>query len=124
MATGRSAKIMDRAKTKTETLLPKTAIEIRNGGLYSQRVRCGKPNCKCAVGERHQGFYFFTRRGGKLTKRYVRKKEVEAFAMIVAQSAVERSKKRRSAKLSNKLLLEMRIELSRNEGHIKKLTKG
>ncbi len=115
---------MVRAKTKTEKLLPKTASEIRNGGLYLQRVRCGKSNCKCAVGETHQAFYFFTRRGGKLTKIYVRKKDVESFAVIATQSAIERCHKRRSAKLSSRLLREMRIELSGNDRFIKKLMGG
>jgi hypothetical protein len=66
--------------------LPKTNTQIRNGGLYRQWVRCGKKNCKCARGEKHEAYYFFTREAGKLTKTYVKKAEREAFAEIVNEA--------------------------------------
>ena len=81
--------------TKNAKLLPKTANQIRNGGLYLQRVRCGKPNCKCACGELHTAYYFFTRRGKKLTKTYVRKADVEEFSKLVKESADRRKEDRR-----------------------------
>ncbi len=43
-------------KTKSEKMLPKTADEITNGGVYVQAVRCGKASCKCVRGETHTGF--------------------------------------------------------------------
>ncbi len=72
-------------KTKTQHMLPKTASEITNGGVYAQRVRCGKPACKCARGEHHTALYYFTRRDGKLIKLYVRKAEAEDFSKMVKQ---------------------------------------
>lgn len=100
------------------------ASEISNGGIYSQRVRCGKSSCKCASGEPHTAYYFFTRRGRKLTKFYVRKNEAVAFATIANQSAFERSQKRKSIKLSCDLLRAFRGDLLRNEGMIKGLMAG
>lgn len=49
------------------------------GTVHAQRVTCGKPNCKCARGERHVAFYRFWRdAGGRLRKAYVRRADVEA----------------------------------------------
>ncbi len=90
-------------KTKTAKVLPKTADEIANGGLYLQRVRCGKQNCKCARGETHPAYYFFTRRAGKFVKIYVRKANVEEFTEIANQAALDRVQKRHLVKESNKL---------------------
>lgn len=108
-------------KTKTQKVLPKTASEITNGGIYSQRVRCGKSNCKCANGEHHTGYYFFTRRRGKLVKLYVRKAEVEAFSKIVEQASIQRRHKRRAVKVSAELLSKFRVDLWRNDGLIRNL---
>lgn len=85
-------------ETKTRKALPKKASEIQNGGLYLQRVRCGKANCKCARGKLHTAYYFFTRCNGKLVKFYVRKAEVEAFTEIVNQAALNKEQKRLSVK--------------------------
>ncbi len=95
-------------KTKTVKMLPKTAGEIDNGGLYLQRVRCGKPNCKCVRGEYHTAFYFFTRRGEKLVKIYIRKAEIEGFAELVSQSVSDRKQNRQTSKSNFALLKEMR----------------
>jgi hypothetical protein len=106
-------------KTKTRKALPKTASEIQNGGLYLQRVRCGKADCKCAVGEPHTAYYFFTRRNGKLLKFYVRKADVKAFTEIVNQAAMNKAQKRLSVKESNTLFQRLR-ELVRESETIKK----
>ena len=38
----------------------------------NQRFRvCGKKNCKCASGERHEALYLVTRQGGKLRQLFV-----------------------------------------------------
>lgn len=95
-------------KTKTAKVLPKTGDEIQNGGVYVQRVRCGKSNCKCARGETHSAYYFFTRRNGKLIKTYVRKADVEAFTEIANQASFNRMQKRQSVIETNKLLRQLR----------------
>ncbi len=95
-------------KTKTRKMLPKTASEIENGGLYSQRIRCGKRNCKCARGETHTAFYFFTRRNRKLVKTYIRKSEMKAFSEMVDLANVERTQKRMFMKESSELFKQLR----------------
>ncbi len=108
-------------KTKTRKLLPKTTDEIANGGLYLQRVRCGKQNCKCSRGEMHPAYYFFTRRNGKLLKTYVRKAEINAFALITKQAAFERRRQRQAVKSSLDLLRTFRADLSKYNGLLKTL---
>lgn len=87
-------------KTKSEKMLPKTADEILNGGVYAQAVRCGKKNCRCSHGDTHTAFYFFTRRNGKLLKFYIRKSEVESFTRLVELSALRRKTQREILKES------------------------
>lgn len=108
-------------RIKSAKVLPKTANEIPNGGLYRQRVRCGKANCKCASGEHHTAFYFFTRRRGKLIKLYVPKAQAEAFAAIVKRATTERRQQRQAVKASVELLSNFRTELSGNAGTISRL---
>lgn len=57
--------------------LPKILRYVALGGtLQKQRVRCGKTNCKCARGERHEAFYLFYSRRGRQLKFYVRRGDV------------------------------------------------
>lgn len=109
-------------KNKTIKMLPKTTREILNGGLYRQAVRCGKSNCKCSRGETHTAYYFFTRRGGKLIKSYVRKAEVEEFSRLVDLAAAERFDRRRSAKNNMQLLKQLRQSLRDWQSHINLLS--
>ena len=95
-------------KTKTAKVLPKTADEIANGGVYLQRVRCGKQNCKCARGETHLAYYFFTRRNGKLVKLYIRRAEIEEFAVIVSKANADRKLHRQTSKSNFELLKQLR----------------
>jgi hypothetical protein len=106
-------------KTKTRKVLPKMVGEIQNGGVYSQRVRCGKSNCKCARGESHTAYYFFTRCRGKPVKFYVRKAEVKAFTEIAKLAALNRAQKRLSVKESNKLFRRLQ-EVIRDSETLKK----
>lgn len=95
-------------KTKSEKVLPKTAGQITNGGIYAQRVRCGKSNCRCARGEFHQTYYFFTRRNGKLMKFYIRKSELAEFFQIVKQAASARKWHRQIDKEATKIIRRLR----------------
>ncbi len=108
-------------KTKFAKTLPKTADEITNGGVYSQRVRCGKKNCKCARGETHTAFYFFTSRNGKLIKFYVRKVEVEQFSSLVRQTIAERKQRRQTTKSNLDLLRKLRQSLRERDSLIRSL---
>ena len=106
-------------KTESEKTLPKTIAEITNGGIYVQRVRCGKSNCKCSRGELHTAHYFFTRRNGRLIKIYVRKADVAAFTDLVNQATLKRQRQRQSTKILNKLLRELRDTTRQYEELIK-----
>jgi hypothetical protein len=106
---------------KNAKVLPKTANEIVNGGVYRQRVRCGKSNCKCARGETHPAFYFFTRRSGKLVKIYIRKAEFSEFSHLVVTAAVKRSERRRTIKADLDSLKQPRQSLRDNASIINSL---
>lgn len=53
-------------------------IEVRpaSAGCYRlEKVRCGKPNCRCAQGKLHGPYwYLYQRRNGKLTSKYIGKR--------------------------------------------------
>jgi hypothetical protein len=106
---------------KNAKMLPKTTSEIQNGGVYLQAVRCGKPTCKCARGETHSAFYFFTRRNGKLIKIYVRKAEVDDFSRLVVRASLERYAQRQINKTNFQLLQAMRQSLHEKQGIINSL---
>jgi hypothetical protein len=54
--------------------------------LVSHRVRCGKPNCRCASGEGHGPYWFLHWRQGGIQRRcYVRQTDVDA-----VRSAIDR----------------------------------
>ena len=108
-------------KTKNRKVLPKTIGEIANGGLYLQRVRCGKQNCKCARGESHLAYYFITRRAGKFVKIYIRKAEIKEFAGLVRQANANREMHRKTSKSNFALLKEMRQMLRERNQLIKSL---
>ena len=51
--------------------------DLLNGHIQKRRVRCGKPNCKCASGEPHTAFYHVWHCGRRRYQKYVRKSEVQ-----------------------------------------------
>jgi hypothetical protein len=82
-----------RAPKKSAEMLPKIlSLAGRNGSLHTQRVRCGKANCKCVRGELHEGYhYFFSRIGGRQFKVYVRRTDVAAVEAVIGERAVRRA---------------------------------
>lgn len=55
-----------------------------NGSLHTQRVRCGKSNCRCARGDLHEGYYyFFWRLGRRQMKLYVRREDVATVRAVI-----------------------------------------
>ena len=54
--------------------------------LAHHRVRCGKPNCKCAGGEGHGPYHYLLWREGRVQRRrYVRQADVAAVQAVVAR---------------------------------------
>jgi hypothetical protein len=70
----RPAATTSRDTNKTPEPLPKTLP----GTVCAQRVRCGKPGCRCARGPGHLAYYRFWREGGRLRKCYVRHADLAA----------------------------------------------
>ena len=57
----------------------KTVPKILPGRVRSERVRCGRANCKCARGELHGPyFYRYAWADGRRAKLYVRPADAEA----------------------------------------------
>src|SRR5687768_466086 len=65
---------MSQGANETPEPLPKTLP----GAVCPQRVRCGKPGCRCARGHGHLAFYRFWRERGRLRKSYVRPADLAA----------------------------------------------
>jgi hypothetical protein len=70
---------------------PKTLPKTLPGVVCAQRVRCGKPICRCSRGEGHLAYYRFWREGGRLRKCYVRRADLAA----VRAACVERQREHR-----------------------------
>jgi hypothetical protein len=54
-----------------------TSDRIMCGFIQQKRIRCGKPNCRCARGEYHTAFYHVWYSGGFRFRRYVRRADVD-----------------------------------------------
>src|SRR3954469_20164280 len=59
---------MSRGRNENPEPLPKTLP----GVVCVQRVRCGKPGCRCARGQGHVAYYRFWREGGRLRQQHGR----------------------------------------------------
>jgi hypothetical protein len=58
--------------------LPEKLPKMLPGSVCAQRVKCGRPNCRCAQGRLHGPyFYRFWREGGRLRKQYVPPADVD-----------------------------------------------
>lgn len=55
----------------------KAATKMLPGHVQRRRVRCGKPNCKCARGKLHTAHYHVWHSAGGRAQRYVPRAEVE-----------------------------------------------
>ncbi len=88
-----------RPKEKRVDSLPKIlAFAAGSGSLQSQRVRCGKANCRCARGELHEGYYYlYLPPSAGLSKVYVRRKDVPLVREVIE------GRKRKAAAFRNEL---------------------
>jgi len=104
---------MHTTKRKQSNSLPKMSTEIANGGIFEQSIRCGKPNCRCANGDMHRGYYYFIFRTvqGRLRKRYVPKSMVTMLQNLVAESRTERRREREIRQMSSRLLTQFHSQL-------------
>jgi hypothetical protein len=96
-------------ETESRKVLPQNPEDVTNGGVYLQRRRCGKSNCRCARSdERHIGFYFIQRVKGKWLKTYIRKSELDRVVAIVNKAKVSRTERRERKKEINELVQHLR----------------
>ncbi len=73
------------AKKSTDSLPKILRLASVKGSLQAQRVKCGKPNCRCARGELHEGYhYFFLKTPTRFLKFYVRREDVPAVRTVIA----------------------------------------
>jgi hypothetical protein len=77
----------ERAQKKSADSLPKILhLAERGGSLQAQRVRCGKPNCRCARGQLHEGYYYlFLSTPVGVSKLYVKRKDVPIVRAVIAE---------------------------------------
>jgi hypothetical protein len=104
-----------KTKTKMRKVLPKMDFWIANGSLHKQKVRCGKPNCRCAKGQYHTAYYFFARVQGKLRKSYIPKYLVEEFLQKLEECTRWKRELREITRESKRLLKEYRASLRENK---------
>ncbi len=93
-------------KIKSKKMLPKMVEEIENGGVYAQKVRCGKSNCRCAAGELHQAHYFIRRINGRQRKTHIPKADVERLTYLAWRARKDRKDRVKTARRARKLLTE------------------
>ena len=94
--------------TKTDT----TSSRIMCGHIQERRVRCGKPNCKCANGEPHRAYYHVWYSDGIRYQKYVRRSQVEQVRRA-CQTYRELQIKLRFGRVEHKQLLARARELFR-----------
>ena len=65
-------------KTKNTNQVTKIAAltALHPGHVQRRRVRCGKPNCKCARGEFHTAYYHAWDADGVRYRRYLKRADV------------------------------------------------
>ena len=75
-----------RSKKVGESLHKIVTTPAYRFAVCAQYVKCGKPNCKCALGQPH-GPYFaaFWKENGRIRKRYIRLADVEQMRELSKQ---------------------------------------
>ena len=86
------------ANEVSQNKIANPAIKILPGFVARVRVRCGKLNCRCRLGERHLAHYRVTYSRGDRVRKYVRRNDVdetraacEAHRVLQAQLRAGRS---------------------------------
>lgn len=84
IVSGRSG--LPRSKKVDESLPKILTTPAYRFAVCAQYVKCGKPNCKCALGQLH-GPYFaaFWKEDGRIRKRYIRLDDVEQMRELSEQ---------------------------------------
>ena len=98
---------------KKPDLLPKKAL---TGTVCAQMVRCGKATCKCAIGKLHGPYhYYFSRDNGSLTKRYIRKADVQQTRAACNSRGAQETQIRRLIQTNQQLFGSLIAEVRKGE---------
>ena len=100
-------------------MLPKPCYIFGNGGIYEQKIRCGKKGCRCTRGDMHVAHYLIYRDEGLQIKRYVRKADVAIIKQLVQRAQIERWAFRRMLRDSRESLRKTR-KLLRDAAEIRR----
>ena len=76
---------MPRVRPATKKSKRATKIEPHAGHVQQRRVRCGKPNCRCARGHYHVAYYHIVKSDGVRYQRYIRRADVRAMRQACAE---------------------------------------
>ena len=96
----------------------KTLPKTLPGVVLEQWKRCGRKNCRCAVGPLHGPYYFrFWRQDGRLRKTYVPRDAVEAVRSQCKARQVEQKEERRTEREALEYLRDLRRYLREVEHH-------
>ena len=83
-----------------------------NGAVCAQYKRCGKANCRCALGELHGPyFYRFQWYEGRVVKEYVRLSDVEEVRAACARYRAMQDELREGRRHFHALLSQLRSAL-------------
>jgi hypothetical protein len=100
-----------------------SSLELANSlyktpALVSHRVRCGRPNCRCATGPGHGPYaYLYWREGDRQRRRYVKQRDVEAVRNVIARRQMAERNERRARAASLAWLREVRAWLREIEAN-------
>jgi hypothetical protein len=94
-----------------KNLLPKMPFPLLNGGVYPQRVSCGRQNCRCSDGHLHSAYYLITRINGRQRKIYVPRKKVSEVEDLVLALKLKRSGIRNAIQSSREVLKQYRYQI-------------
>lgn len=102
--------------TEDPKVLPKIPSAL-SGAVCAQWVKCGKPGCKCARGERHGPYYYrFWRENGRLRKAYVKPGDLEAVKAACDRRRELDREEREDQRWATEVLREYRDLLREVEG--------
>lgn len=96
-------------ENKNSDSLPKTLP----GAVCAQKVRCGKPTCKCSRGELHGPyFYRFVWQNGRQRKLYIRRDDVEQIRQACKTNRDEAHRRRKERELDRQNLRSLLANLN------------
>ena len=112
-----------RHESKSVNITPKT--DLLPGHLLAQRIKCGRPNCRCARGHLHGPYYYRCwTDNGQRRKVYVRKRDVSAVRAACDAYRSERKLLRLERQVVTQQIRRLLGPIGQHEGLVKAILKG